>query len=503
MPGLLSMDFIRNGAAVALAVTSAVAAFYVATSRQSSKGSSLRSLPGPKRAFLIGNMKNFPRKSWTDTFTKWWDDMGDLIYAEIAGRPLLILSSLEDAEELLVRRATVWSGRAENRLVNELMGFSWSLLQTQPGPDFNELRKIIRRVLGPQSVDDYDPLMEQEAETLVARLKDFSGDPTDMIFGSVGAVMIKLAYGEKVFREHGQELVKLNTESLEFMAWCFQQIWLPNLIPITRFLPSWVPGVQFPNYVTRGREMFSGMRHFAFDLVKKNVDQGKADFSVISKHLNEDGTSPVHLRDSVAVIYMGGVDTTGSALLSFFSYMLLNPDVQRRVHLEIDEATGGRGTLTLSEIKSLSYLKAVWKESLRMTPPLSTGVRHVSTSDDVFKGYFIPKGTIVIAHIAFMLRDPRIWGDDADVFKPERFLPEFNPRAKEYPDVESVAFGFGRRICPGKHIADRNAIVFIAKVLENYEILPLEGEDLPTKLEWTDGILRRPLNLKYRFIPRH
>jgi cytochrome P450 len=44
-----------------------------------------------------------------------------------------------------------------------------------------------------------------------------------------------------------------------------------------------------------------------------------------------------------------------------------------------------------------------------------------------------------------MLRDRRIWGDDADVFKPERFLPEFNPRANEYPDVESIAFGFGRR----------------------------------------------------------
>jgi hypothetical protein len=46
------------------------------------------------------------------------------------------------------------------------------------------------------------------------------------------------------------------------------------------------------------------------------------------------------------------------------------------------------------------------------------------------------------------------------------------------------------RVCPGRYIADRNAMVVIAKVLENYEILPLEGEDLPTKLEWTDGILR-------------
>jgi cytochrome P450 len=63
--------------------------------------------------------------------------------------------------------------------------------------------------------------------------------------------------------------------------------------------------------------------------------------------------------------------------------MLLNPDVQRRVHLEIDEMSGGRGPLALSEIKSLDYLKAVWKESLRMSPPLSTGTYHSYYSENL------------------------------------------------------------------------------------------------------------------------
>jgi cytochrome P450 len=47
-----------------------------------------------------------------------------------------------------------------------------------------------------------------------------------------------------------------------------------------------------------------------------------------------------------------------------------------------------------------------------------------------------------------MMRDPRIWGNDADVFKPERFLAEYNPRVNELPDVESLTFGFGRRYVP-------------------------------------------------------
>lgn len=86
-----------------------------------------------------------------------------------------------------------------------------------------------------------------------------------------------------------------------------------------------------------------------------------------------------------------------------------------------------------------------------------------------------------------MLRDPRLWGDGSTIFKPERFLARHNPRVNELPDVESLTFGFGRRTCPGRYMAERNQIMFITRVLQAYEIRPEEGASLPLKIEFEDG----------------
>ncbi|KAG8763183.1 hypothetical protein FRC15_008094, partial [Serendipita sp. 397] len=124
-------------------------------------------------------------------------------------------------------------------------------------------------------------------------------------------------------------------------------------------------------------------------------------------------------------------------------------------------------------------------------------------TDDVWNGYFIPKGTLIIGNVGDILRDPRRWGEGAHVFKPERFLPEYNPRASELPNVESIVFGFGRRICPGRHLAERNGMLFAAAILSTYEILPPVGEVAPEKIEYTPTQVRAPANLRCRFVPRH
>ncbi|CAG8726142.1 5593_t:CDS:2, partial [Acaulospora colombiana] len=137
--------------------------------------------------------------------------------------------------------------------------------------------------------------------------------------------------------------------------------------------------------------------------------------------MNAPDVSPTYLRDAVSAMYAGmlvldlvlkpntiiSLGGTGSTMLNFIMHMLR------------------RGQVT---------------ELIR-----STGVMHTNTAEDIWNGYHIPKGTIIIPNVAFMMRDPRIWGDDANDFKPERFLVEYNPRASALPDVESVPFGFGRR----------------------------------------------------------
>jgi cytochrome P450 len=162
--------------------------------------------------------------------------------------------------------------------------------------------------------------------------------------------------------------------------------------------------------------------------------------------------------------------------------MVLYPEIQRKVHEELDKQIGCGRAPDMNEIKELEYFNAAWNESMRWnaTVPLGklyiayyyviytyhfafVGLPHVSSQDDTYQGYYIPKGTIVNCNIGFgtlncmsiscaltkqsryILRDPKLWGADADKYNPNRFLAEFNPRVKELPDMSSVPFGFGRR----------------------------------------------------------
>jgi cytochrome P450 len=103
-----------------------------------------------------------------------------------------------------------------------------------------------------------------------------------------------------------------------------------------------------------------------------------------------------------------------------------------------------------------------------------------------------------------MLRDPRIWGPDADTFRPERFIGD---GSKNLPDVSSVAFGFGKRcvgdgirqqwslnmicsICPGRHFAERLASVYVASILSIYEVTAVDGEEIPDPMPFVDGGIR-------------
>lgn len=95
------------------------------------------------------------------------------------GSSFMVFNSLEEAEELLNKRSNNYSGRPVHMIVTVLMDFGWSLLFRQPGKDFNEQRKVFRKAIGPQSVSQFDTIMEHEAEGLVSTLSGFAGDVGD------------------------------------------------------------------------------------------------------------------------------------------------------------------------------------------------------------------------------------------------------------------------------------------------------------------------------------
>jgi cytochrome P450 len=176
--------------------------------------------------------------------------------------------------------------------------------------------------------------------------------------------------------------------------------------------------------------------------------------------------------------------------------MLTHPSCQDAAHQELD-AFVGRGRLPdYGDCEHLPYVNAIINEVLRWNPATPMGrylslreiarkaesdiaVPHYTTQEEEYRGWRIPAGTVVFGNVWAILHDPLTY-PDPDAFVPERFLTKTsdglwipNPNA---PDPKSAAFGFGRRVCPGVHLADQALFAAIASVLAAFEITPVLDE---------------------------
>lgn len=127
------------------------------------------------------------------------------------------------------------------------------------------------------------------------------------------------------------------------------------------------------------------------------------------------------------------------------------------------------------------------------------GLPHVGMEDCVYEGNFIPKGALVMANIWQISHDPSIY-KDPHVFLPERFLGE-NPEM----DTHNLIFGFGRRVCPGKELADHTLFLTIAMSLAVFDISsPLDDSGKPMDQPGTylPGLITKPADFPVHIVPR-
>lgn len=159
---------------------------------------------------------------------------------------------------------------------------------------------------------------------------------------------------------------------------------------------------------------------------------------------------------------LAGSDTTATGIRSGLLYLCSNPRAYTRLQREIDEriASGLISSPCITNAESLSfpYLQAVIYESLRMRPPFDGLPFKVvpPEGDHTRDGRFIPGGTKITATFGAMQRNKEVFGLDADVWRPERWLEEDGcdpERRREMKSVVEMVFGYGRWQCAGKMVA--------------------------------------------------
>src|SRR5262249_23469975 len=165
-------------------------------------------------------------------------------------------------------------------------------------------------------------------------------------------------------------------------------------------------------------------------------DDGRDLLSILLESRDEDtgeGMSDLELRDEVMTIFLAGHETTANALNWIWHFLSLNPEVEERLHAEVDQVLGGRAPC-LALLPKLQYTRMVLDESLRLCPPV-WAIGRFALTDDVAGGYRIPAHSTVLLSPYVTHRHPEYW-ESPECFDPERFRPALaacRPRFAYFP----------------------------------------------------------------------
>ena len=179
-------------------------------------------------------------------------------------------------------------------------------------------------------------------------------------------------------------------------------------------------------------------------------------------------------------------------------YLLHHPDVQAMIHEELDSVIGHGRRPCMSSNLNLSYMAAVVKETQRLASINPFSMMLATSRDVLVSGFTIPKGNSVMPNLDSVLYDLDIWGQDADQFRPERFLNRDGTMSHR---EEFIPFSVGRRACLGAGLAQMELFLFLSSMLQRFQFFLPEGEQLPS-LQETLGIIAVLSQYRVRCVDR-
>ena len=174
------------------------------------------------------------------------------------------------------------------------------------------------------------------------------------------------------------------------------------------------------------------------------------------------------LIDQIGVMFLAGHETTASALTWILYLTSLVPAVRERLRREI-RAVAGDGPLTYEHTREMQYVRNVFRETLRLYPPI-TFMPRVALEADVIGGKRIRRGALIMISPWVMHRHLSLWRDP-DAFDPDRFS---SVREADIVPGSYLPFGQGPRICVGQAFAHTEAVLMLAELLRRYDFTPLD-----------------------------
>lgn len=369
------------------------------------------------------------------------------------------------------------------------MGWGFTLTFLRWGPRFKLHRRLFQTTFNQSSLKTFRPMQTSEARRAVHTLLHSPTTWLDATLLLTTSVIFRIAYGQPVHSPSSPYVAMSRAANAVTTNGGIAGSTVTDLFPLARYLlPSWCsPALK---HARDSRHTIRRIHEVPWNDTLRDIEKGTASPSFMKTHYDcwtaakkggkHDAVPPQEqaslddLKGATAAVFIAGGNSTWGMILAALLFLTKYPSVQARIATELDTVLGTSPNNTklpdFADRPHLPYLEAFLLEVLRSLPLNPLVIPHRTRRDDVYEGMFIPAGTVVFANTKAMCSDPATYADP-DAFEPARYL---EGRGEPAPVGN---FGFGRRRCPGNHLALATVWVFVATLVSVFEVERVVDEE--------------------------
>jgi len=340
----------------------------------------------------------------------------------------------------------------------ELLTGGLSIGFAPAGDRLRRMRRVLHTHLQPKAAEAYQPLQMSYAKKTVLDILDDPHNFVNHTIAYAATTIMKVAYGKDTPTSATDPDVKEARQGIKRAAKVLRPgTYLVDSIPWLKYLPWY--GQELKRGFESSRRLHMRQLNHVKQQIQGNTDVGPS----FAKHVLENGHSygvtEIEAAFLAGTFFVAGTTTTSLAICTVLMAAACFPEEQAKVQAELDAAIGRHRAPTFSDQQSLPRLQAFISEALRWRPLAANGFPHRTTKDVIWGDYCIPAGTTVSGNHWAISRDPEVF-PEPHAFKPQRWIDD---QGSLRDDLKFFVYGFGRRVCPGQHVANRS--VFINSLL--------------------------------------
>lgn len=389
----------------------------------------------------------------------WINKYGPLITIRSRFENIVIIGRYKAAVDIMENQGKFTADRPRMNAAGEMFNGAISIAFVPFGDRFRRMRRTLHSHFQPKAAEAYQPLQMSHAKNTVLSILDDPCNYHDHVVTYAATTIMKVAYGKSVpTTATDPEVVELD-----------QRIKMSKIILRPgAYLVDWIPWLKhLPWYGRDLKQQFESTKKLNIGQLNRVKEQMQSDKDIgpsFAKYMLENihlhGLTEIEMAFLGGALFVAGSSTTSAAISTVLMAAACFPEEQAQVQAELDAVIGRHRAPTFADQESLPRLQAFISEALRWRPPLPTGaLAHRTTHDVIWENYRIPAGTTLFGNHWSISRDPDVY-PEPDAFKPQRWIDD---QHRLRNDLKFFVYGFGRRICPGQHVANRS--VFINSLL--------------------------------------